>query len=141
METRDYVSKLAPILDASTAEVADRLARFGLAANEAGDGVDRIIVEVFVDQDGEGPFDVWARFDGRAGFALDRRFDEERHLFGVEWGEDGWEPEVPGRPRGWTRDDLELGALTAVAEWVSPLIPEGAPEGFWQIYTPDGACA
>ena len=73
--------------------------------------------------------------------SLWRRFDEERHLFGVEWGEEGWEPDVPGRPRGWTRDDLERAVLEAVTEWISPLIPAGSPERFWQIGTPDGVTA
>ncbi len=141
MDARDYASSLWPILAACTAEVASRLARFRLAAEEAGSDVEGIMIEVFVDQDGEGPFDVLARFDGDAAFALDRRFDEERHLFGVEWGEEGWEPDVPARPRGWTRDDLERAVLEVVTEWISPLIPEGSPEEFWQIGTPNEASA
>lgn len=141
VDARDYADELGLILVARMADVANRLARFRLAAEEAGRGVEGIMIDVFVDQDGEGPFDVWARFQGDAAFALDRRFDEERHLFGVEWGEEGWEPDVPGRPRGWTRDDLERAVLEAVTEWISPLIPAGSPERFWQIGTPDGVTA
>ena len=141
MNAREYADKLGPVLATVAGEVARRLEQFHSAAEEAGDSVDRILIEVFVDQDGEGPFDVWARFDGVAAFALDRRFDEERHLFGVERGEEGWEPDVPGRPLSWTRDDLELAVVEAVTEWLSPLIPPESPEGLWQIGTPDGVSA
>jgi hypothetical protein len=138
MDVRGYANELEPILATRTAEALRRLARFRLAAEEAGDGIEGIAIDVFVDQDGEGPFDVWARFEGSGAFALDRRFDEERHLFGVEWGEEGWEPGVPARPGGWTRDELEHAVLEIVAEWLSPLIPLRSPEGFWRIRTPNG---
>ncbi|WKU02982.1 DUF6389 family protein [Micromonospora sp. HUAS LYJ1] len=141
MEARGYADELGPILATCTAEVASRLARFRSAAEEAGGGVEGILVDVFVDQDGEGPFDVWARFCGDAAFTLNQRFDGERHLFGVEWGEEGWEPDVPGRPRGWTRDDLERAVLAVVTEWISPVVPQGPPGVFWRISTPDGVTA
>lgn len=140
MEAREYRDQLLPILAASEAGLPRRLERFRLAAEEA-DAVDGVLIDVFLDQDGEGPFDVWARFDGDGAFALNCRFDDERHLFGVEWGEDGWEPDVPGRPLGWTRDDLELAVLDVVAEWILPLTPPESPEGFWRIGTPDGTSA
>jgi hypothetical protein len=138
MDVRGYANELEPILATRTAEALRRLARFRLAAEEAGDGIEGIAIDVFVDQDGEGPFDVWARFEGSGAFALDRRFDEERHLFGVEWGEEGWEPGVPARPGGWTRDVFVHAVLVMVAEWLSPLIPLRSPEGFWRIRTPNG---
>jgi hypothetical protein len=138
MDVRGYANELEPILATRTAEALRRLARFRLAAEEAGDGIEGIAIDVFVDQDGEGPFDVWARFEGSGAFALDRRFDEERHLFGVEWGEEGWEPGVPARPGGWTRVEHEHAVLELVAEWLSPLIPLRSPEGFWRIRTPNG---
>jgi len=137
MDAREYAGKLAVVLAPFSAEAAGRLQQFQAAALEAGNGVTAILVDVFVDQDGEGPFEVWVRFEGSASFSLDRRFEEDRHLFGVEWGEEGWEPDVPARPRGWTRDDLLRAALDAVSDWVAPLLPQGAPDGFWQIGTPD----
>lgn len=77
--------------------------------------------------------------DGGAGaFALDRRFDDERHLFGVEWGEDGWELAVPARPRGRNREDLELAVLRAGDDWIAGLLPAGSPERFWRVGTPEG---
>ncbi len=141
MDAQDYLAALRPLLAARTEDAAARLERFRRAAEEAGAGIDGVLIDVFVDQDAEGPFDVWARFEGSDAFALDRRFDDDRHLFGVEWGEDGWEPDVPPRPRGWTRDDLEEAVLDAVAEWLSPLLPPGSPEGFWRIGLPDGSGA
>jgi hypothetical protein len=138
MDVRGYANELEPILATRTAEALRRLARFRLAAEEAGDGIEGIAIDVFVDQDGEGPFDVWARFEGSGAFALDRRFDEERHLFGVEWGEEGWEPGVPARPGGWTRGELEPARRERVAAKLSPLIPLRSPEGFWRIRTPNG---
>lgn len=134
-----YVDALRPILDAHSEAVAAQLARFHVAAKDAGSSIDGIILDVFVDEDGEGPFDVWARFSGQDAFKLDRQFDDDRHLFGVEWNEDGWEPEVPARPRGWTRDELEKVVLETVTEWLSPLIPLGEAEDFWRIETP-GSC-
>ena len=131
-----YTDALRPILAAHSEDVAARLARFQAAAENAGSSIDGIILDVFVDQDGEGPFDVWARFSGQNAFALDRQFDDERQLFGVEWTEEGWEPNVPARPRGLTRDDLERVVLETVTEWLVPILPQGAPEGFWDIGAP-----
>ncbi len=37
-----------------------------------------------------------------------------------------------------TRDDLEAAVADAVTEWITPLIPAGAPEGFWRIEAPGG---
>ena len=130
MNVARYRSDLTPILDAASDEVVARLRRF---ADVATDG---IVIEVFVDQDGEGPFDVWARFDGSDGFALDRRFDDERHLFGVEWGEEGWVPEVPARPRDWSRDDLETELVDIVANWLSGLIPDHPSTLCWELGAP-----
>jgi hypothetical protein len=131
-----YRGALQRILSEFSAETATRLSRLSDAADDAGAGVEGIVVDVFVDQDGEGPFDVWARFEGRDAFVLDRRFDDRRHLFGVVWGEDGWDPEVPSRPRGWTRDDLEAAVVDAVAEWIELLLPAGAPADRWRIGAP-----
>lgn len=136
MDPRTYTDVLRPILDAHSGAVTARLARFLVAAEDAGSDIDGIILDVFVDQDGEGPFDVWARFSGQSAFKLDRQFDDERNLFGVEWTEDGWDPNVPARPRGLTRDDLERMVLEAVTEWLLPLLPQSAPEGFWRIGAP-----
>ncbi|HTW13922.1 MAG TPA: DUF6389 family protein [Nocardioides sp.] len=131
MNAARYRSDLTRILDAASAEVAERLRRF---ADVATDG---IVIDVFVDQDGEGPFDVWARFDGSDGFVLDRRFDDERRLFGVEWGEEGWDPDVPARPREWSRDDLETELVELVAIWLSGVIPSH-PMLCWELGDPGG---
>ncbi|MFB9926974.1 DUF6389 family protein [Amycolatopsis halotolerans] len=130
MDTGDYRAAVTGILGTAAQETSARLERFWTEARAEG-----IVIDVFVDQDGEGPFDVWARFEGADAFALDRRFDDDRHLFGVVWDEDGWVPAVPPRPRGWTRDDLEAAVVEVVTEWITPLIPAGAPEGFWRIGT------
>lgn len=133
MELREYADKLAAVLAPFSANTAERLAQLQSAALETENSISSILIDVFVDQDGEGPFEVWARFEGGSAFALDRKFDEDRHLFGVEWREDGWLPDVPARPRDWTRDDLEGAVLDAVTDWITPLIPEGSPENLWQI--------
>lgn len=134
VDTGGYRAAVTGILGSASHETSARLEQFWAAARA--DGVEGVVIDVFVDQDGEGPFDVWARFEGRDAFALDRRFGDERHLFGVAWGEDGWEPGVPPRPSGWTRDDLEAAVVEVVAQWITPLVPAGAPEGFWRIGSP-----
>lgn len=133
----EYRDALQRILSEFSAETVARLSQLSDAADEAGAGVEGIVIDVFVDQDGEGPFEVWARFEGRDAFALDRRFDDRRHLFGVVWGGGGWEPDVPSRPRGWSRDDLESAFVDAVAGWIEPLLPVDPPEGRWRIGAPD----
>lgn len=50
---------------------------------------------------------MWARFEGADAFSLDRKLGDERELFSVIWGEEGWEPAVPSRPREWSRAQLE----------------------------------
>lgn len=37
-----------------------------------------------------------------------------------------------------TRDDLEAAVADAVTEWITPLVPAGAPEGFWCVEASDG---
>ncbi|MFF2273829.1 DUF6389 family protein [Agromyces sp. NPDC058136] len=136
MDASEYRIALRTVLDASSATVARQLATIGGAVNGE---TDRVIIDVFVDQDGEGPFDVRARFDGPDAFALDRRFEEERALFGVLWGEEGWEPDVPARPAGWSRDELEEGVAHVVAEWLHGLIPAEASDLEWLLASHDGA--
>lgn len=102
-------------------------------------GADGVLIDVYLDQDAEGPFGVWARFDGPDSFSLDRRLGDERELFSVIWGEEGWEPPVPARPAGWSRAQLEGTIVDVVAEWVDPLIPAGTPDVRWEVVTPDGA--
>lgn len=45
----------------------------------------------------------------------------------------------PTRPLGWPRERLLDAIVEAVAEWVAPLIPVGAPDVRWEVVTPDGA--
>lgn len=135
--TEPYARTLRAVLDRESERVAGALGHLYRAAVEAESGVEAILIDVFVDQDGEGPFDVWARFDGADAFDLDRRFDEQRHLFGVEWTADGWEPAVPSRPRQWTRDRLEEAVLVVVAEWIASLLPADAREGLFWVGAPD----
>lgn len=138
MDAAEYRRSLAHILATRSADVAATLERLGGAASDAaGVKVDGVTIDVFVDQDGEGPFDVWARFEGADAFVLDRRFDDERRLFGVEWGDIGWEPAVPSRPRGWSRDDLAETIVDVVATWLDTLIPNGSLE--WEIGSGAGA--
>lgn len=136
-DAEPYARALRTVLDAESERVAAALGDLHRAAIEAESGVEAILIDVFVDQDGEGPFDVWARFEGADAFALDRRLDEQRHLFGVEWTADGWVPAVPSRPREWTRDRLEEAVLVVVAEWIESLLPADAREGLFWVGAPD----
>jgi hypothetical protein len=131
----EYRDALRAVLDPASQPTAARLSVLHRAATVGAEGV---LIEVFVDQDAEGPFGVWARFEGADAFGLDRRIGDERELFGVVWGEDGWEPPVPSRPAGWSRDQLEDAIVAVVAEWIDPLIPKGEPALRWEIATPDG---
>ncbi|UOR01089.1 DUF6389 family protein [Leucobacter allii] len=133
MDAAAYRAAVGAALAAESRRAEERLERFAEAALADDAAIDGIEIDVFVGQDGEGPFDVWARFLGRDAFRLDRRFDAERRLFGVEWGELGWEPAVPARPRGWTRDALAEQVAAAVQEWLEPLLPAAPPEGFWGL--------
>lgn len=114
-------------------------ARLSAIHRAASAGADGVLIDVFLEQDAEGPFGVWARFDGPDSFSLDRRLGDERELFSVIWGEEGWEPPVPARPAGWSRAQLEGTIVDVVAEWIDPLIPAGAPDVWWEVVTPDGA--
>jgi hypothetical protein len=131
----EYRDALRAVLDAMSPSVADRLSTLHRAATAGADGV---LIDVFLDQDAEGPFGVWARFEGADSFTLDRRLGDLRELFSVIWGEEGWEPPVPARPAGWSRDQLEDAIVEVVAEWIDPLIPRGAPDLRWEVGTPDG---
>lgn len=131
----EYREALRAVLDAVSQPAAARLSALHRAAAIGADG---ILIEVFVEQDAEGPFSVWGRFEGADSFSLDRRLGDERELFSVIWGEEGWEPAVPARPAGWSREQLEDSVVDVVAEWIDPLIPRGSPDLRWEVVTPDG---
>ncbi|MEV7548294.1 DUF6389 family protein, partial [Amycolatopsis sp. NPDC089917] len=111
MDQNDYRRRLRRVLDAHSDEVTARLRAI---VNAIGSTVESVRIEVFPDQDGEGTFDVWARFEGPDSFVLNKPIDEHRHLFGVVHGETGWEPDVPSLPRGLTADAL----ADTVADWI-----------------------
>jgi len=134
--TAEYRDALRAVLDSVSPSTAVRLSVLHRAATAGADGV---LIDVFLDQDAEGPFGVWARFEGADSFSLDRQLGDGRELFSVIWGEEGWEPPVPSRPAGWSREQLEDAIVQAVAEWIDPLIPRGTPVLRWEVVTPDGA--
>lgn len=136
MEHSDYRAGLRAVLDTASPQVALTLQTLADAA--VTEQVDGILIDVFLDQDGSGAFDVWARFDGRDVSALDQRLADVRALFGVEWGEDGWDPDVPPRPRMWTHGELEAAIVETVAAWLDPLVPSGGPDVVWEVSTPEG---
>ncbi len=139
METIEYRNELKAVLDAASQPTAARLSAIHRAAAVGADSADGVLIDVFLDQDAEGPFGVWARFEGAGAFSLDRQLGDDRELFGVIWGEEGWEPAVPARPQGWSRGRLLDVIVEAVAEWIAPLIPAGTPDLRWEVVTPDGA--
>ncbi len=63
-DAESYARTLRTVLDTESERVAAALGDLHRAAVEAENGVEAILIDVFVDQDGEGPFDVWARFEG-----------------------------------------------------------------------------
>ena len=135
MEPAEYSDALRSVLDTVSAVVSDRLAAIHHAATPRTEG---IVIDVSVDQDGEGTFGVWARFEGPDAFSLNQQIGDERELFGVIWGEEGWEPPVPHRPRKWSRVELEKAVVGVVAKWIDGLIPSAATVLAWEVTTPDG---
>lgn len=135
MHTAEYCDALRAVLDADSPSVSAALSTIHRAANARVDGV---LLDVFLDQDAEGTFSVWARFEGEDAFALDRQLGDERELFAVIWGEEGWEPAVPPRPADWSAHVLADTIVDVVAEWISPLIPAGSPALRWDAVAPDG---
>lgn len=124
MSKEEYLAALRPILERATVAASVQLSSLVDAAKEADVA---LTIGVFVGQDGEGPFDVFAQFEGADVFALNQRFQKERHLFGVTWTEEGWEPQVPARPRGWSRDELEDVVVDEVDRWVKVPAPTSPP--------------
>ncbi|UOQ57803.1 DUF6389 family protein [Leucobacter allii] len=136
MGTVEYCVALRDVLDAVSRSTAARLSALHRAATAGADGV---LIDVFLDQDAEGPFGVSARFEGIDSFSLDRKLGDGWELFSVIWGEESWEPPVPARPADWSREQREDAIVEVVAEWIDPLIPRGTPELRWEVVTPDGA--
>ena len=136
MEAVEYRDALRAVLDPVSWSTAVRLSALHRAAAVGADGV---LIDVFLDHDAEGPFGVWARFEGADSFNLDRQLGDERELFSVIWGEEGWETPVPARPANWPREQLVDAVVDVVAAWIDPLIPIGTPDLRWEVVTPDGA--
>ncbi|OXM45663.1 DUF6389 family protein [Amycolatopsis alba] len=111
MDQNEYSRRLRHVLDAHSEDV---IARLRTIVKAIGDGVESVQIEVFPDQDGEGTFDVWARFEGPDSFVLNKPIDADRHLFGVVHGETGWEPDVPSLPQGVSADVL----VDVVTGWI-----------------------
>lgn len=82
VRTVEYRDALRSVLDSVSQFTAVRLSATHRAATAGADGV---LIDVFVEQDAEGPFGVWARFDGPDSFSLDRQVGDERELFSVIW--------------------------------------------------------
>lgn len=135
MEPTEYRDELRSVLDTASGVVSDRLAAIHNGATPRTEG---IVIDVSLDQDGEGTFGVWARYEGPDAFSLNQQIGDERELFGVIWGEEGWEPPVPHRPRKWSRVELEKVVVGVVAKWIDGLIPSTATELPWEVTTPDG---
>ncbi|MBU2694376.1 DUF6389 family protein [Pimelobacter sp. 30-1] len=122
MDRDAYLPALRRILDTRTADVTARLRRVAeVAAGPDGAGVQGIVVDVFPDQDGEGTFDVWVRFEGPDFFALNKPIDDVRHLFGVVHTEDGLEPEVPEPYGGGTAFDPGEAIVEVVTAWIEEI--------------------
>ncbi|KZE89500.1 DUF6389 family protein [Microbacterium sp. TNHR37B] len=136
MDVREYRDALRSVLESTEAETLRRLGLISRAAAEA--DIEEIVLDLFVDDDAEGPFDVWARFEGESVFVTQQRLGDERQLVDVVWTESGWEPPVPDRPSGWTRADLQEALVDVVAEWLTALLPTGAADRVWVLQTPDG---
>ncbi len=97
-----------------------------------------LVIDVFPDQDGEGTFDVWARFDGPDSIALNAPVDAHRHLFGVVHTEDGVEPDVPPPGRGFCVQDA---VVDACATWLTDLwerVGAGRSPIPWHVAGHDG---
>jgi hypothetical protein len=136
MESAEYRDALRSVLDTASSVAESRLAAMRATATSHTEG---IVIDVSLDQDGEGTFGVWARFEGSDAFSLNQQIGDERELFGVIWGEEGWEPPVPTRPREWSHAKLEEVIVGVVAEWIHTLISPTASELRWEVTTPDGA--
>ncbi len=130
-----YRAGLRRVLDEASPAVARRL---GLIRDAATARTDGVIIDVFPDQEGDGTFAVWARFDGADSFALDRRLGDERQLFAVVHGERGWEPAVPARPGSWSDAEFEDVLLATVVEWIDALVPADAARLYWEATVPGG---
>ncbi|MGW9113970.1 DUF6389 family protein [Microbacterium sp. NPDC055683] len=135
MDHTEYQRTVLTVLDGATTASSACVAAIHRATVNAGAGV---LIEVFVDQDAEGPFSVWVWFEGDDAVALDRELGVEHERFGVIWGEEGWEPPVPPRPVGWSRQLLTETIVAGVAEWVDPLIPSRTTVVHWEVAPHDG---
>ncbi|MFK4763111.1 DUF6389 family protein [Microbacterium sp. ZW T5_45] len=136
MTADDYATALHAALATTDTEVRRRLVLIADAAAAA--SVDMIVLDVFLDDDAEGPFDVWARFEGESVFVTQQRLGEDRHLVDIAWTEDGWTLDVPARPQSWSREALLDAIIDVVAGWLSGLIPSGGDGIVWTLETPDG---
>jgi len=130
VDEQTYRRRLRDVLDAHGSELDRRLRAIAAAATgPQAERVTGLAVEVFLDQDGEGAFDVWARFEGADSFALNRPVDGVRHLFGVVHGERGLEPDVPPLGAGFDGGAVVLDVVTSWvrAAWESAPAPAGLP--------------
>ncbi|MDQ6525271.1 DUF6389 family protein [Nocardioides sp. LHD-245] len=128
MDEDTYRRRLAGILGDHTGDLTARLRAIAEAsAGPAGERVAGVVVDVFPGEHDEGAFDVWARFDGPDVFALNRPIDDVRHLFGVTYGERGFEPDVPAFGAGEPDFALAEVIVDVVASWVEPVWAAVAP--------------
>lgn len=135
MTTTAYLRSLIEAINPEREAVRERLLAVAAAATPA---ISAIAIDLFVDQDAEGPFDAWARYEGPGGTELNLLVGDARHVFGVNWGELSWEPDVPPRPIGWSREDLEAALFTGFGDWLSELIPSPTTHGIlWELHLPD----
>lgn len=77
MESAKYRDALRSVLDTASSVVESRLAAMSATATAHTEG---IVIDVSLDQDGEGTFGVWARFEGSDAFSLNQQIGDERAI-------------------------------------------------------------
>ena len=92
MTREEYIQQVKAVLDAHTERAANRLAA-ALAAVPP--KAQKVEIQIFVDQDGEGFLDVRVGLVGPDLFVLNRAIADHAELFGTRMTEEGLEPALP----------------------------------------------
>jgi len=92
MTQEEYAHQVDLVLSTQTektkSHVLDALALIPPMAN-------RIVFEIFVDQDGEGFLDIRLGLEGPNQFVLNKAIEANAHLFGTKMTEEGLHPPLP----------------------------------------------
>jgi hypothetical protein len=112
----EYIQQVQDVLSGHSEQAAARLTA---ALTLVSENARKVLIEIFVDQDGEGFLDVRVSLDGPDLFALNRAIASHAVLFGIRMTESGLDPALPLMEPGGESFSVQDALVDCAASWIA----------------------